>query len=545
MTHKYIDDYMTSIESGKVVAGKRIKKAMQYVKRILDDPNIYVDDKKTERAKEIIEKWFDMTLFPWQLFILACVHTYYKDTGNIVFKKFFIEMGRGNGKNGFISGLTFYLTSGAHGVRNYNVDIVANSEEQAFVSFNDIYDMLDGNWSHMKKGYSKTKLKILSKGTNSYVKANTSNSSTKDGKRSGCLIFDEVHEYETYDLIKVFTSGFGKVKHSREFYITTNGYVRGGVLDDELKLVDVILAGEGDDLRTLPLVYEIDEESDANDERNWEKANPSYPYLPNLQDEMKLHWAKAKYMPSQAIEFYTKRLNHPKQDNMALVASWDKILKTNQPIPYKKLEGADCIGGLDYAEVRDFCSCGILFRLDGKYYWHEHTFVNQQALKIESRRIKFPVEEMVERGLITIIHDASIRADTIADWFEEQVNKYNLKTVVMDSYRAKYLQDEFTERGIPFETIRKGPITHNQLHPIIESGFAEEKFIFGDNPTMRWYTNNVYLEKDKKGNVTYLKQEPQTRKTDGFFAFLHALSQYDQLDDAAPGTLPLPGVFNF
>ena len=47
--------------------------------------------------------------------------------------------------------------------------------------------------------------------------------------------------------------------------------------------------------------------------------------------------------------------------------------------------------------------------------------------------------------------------------------------------------------------------------------FANEDFIFGDNPTMRWYVNNCYQQLDAKGNTTYLKIEPQTRKTDGFF----------------------------
>ena len=78
---------------------------------------------------------------------------------------------------------------------------------------------------------------------------------------------------------------------------------------------------------------------------------------------------------------------------------------------------------------------------------------------------------------------------------------------------------------------RRGPITHAKLAPLVESIFAEETIVFGDNPTMRWYTNNVYTEKDKKGNITYLKIEPKTRKTDGFFAFIHALTKDDELKE--------------
>ena len=83
---------------------------------------------------------------------------------------------------------------------------------------------------------------IVNTRTNSYIKYNTLNAKTKDGKRSGCLIFDEIHEYESWDMIKVFISGFGKKKHSRTFYITTNGYVRGGVLDEMLDLAQRVLS---------------------------------------------------------------------------------------------------------------------------------------------------------------------------------------------------------------------------------------------------------------------------------------------------------------
>lgn len=86
----------------------------------------------------------------------------------------------------------------------------------------------------VKEIFYKSKEKIVNLKTKSYIKYNTSNAKTKDGKRTACLIFDEIHEYETWDLIKVFRSGFGKRKHSRTFYITTNGYVRGGVLDEQL-----------------------------------------------------------------------------------------------------------------------------------------------------------------------------------------------------------------------------------------------------------------------------------------------------------------------
>lgn len=95
------------------------------------------------------------------------------------------------------------------------------------------------------------------------------------------------------------------------------------------------------------------------------------------------------------------------------------------------------------------------------------------------------------------------------------------------------MESEFKERGLPLTQVRSGPITHAKVAPLIEQIFAEETLVFGDNPTMRWYVNNTYQEVDKKGNTTYLKIEPKTRKTDGFFALIHALTQDSELIEAS------------
>ena len=101
--------------------------------------------------------------------------------------------------------------------------------------------------------------------------------------------------------------------------------------------------------------------------------------------------------------------------------------------------------------------------------------------------------------------------------------KNNIINIACDDYRAKLIEKKFAEVGLPLKVVRSGPITHAKVAPLIESIFSEETVIFGDNMTMRWYINNTCQEIDKKGNITYKKIEPKTRKTDGFFGFIHAL----------------------
>ena len=530
--HPYIDAYMDKIRSREIPSSRELKLAMDYTEFKLSNPDVIIKTEMIEKATELTERYFEIKLLDWELFIFALIHCYYKSTEMVVFDEYLIMMGRGNGKNGFISPVAWYLTTHYHGVKGYNVDIIANNEEQAKTSFDDIHGVLEATWKKSKKFFYKTKQKIVNLKTNSYIKFNTSNAKTKDGKRSACLIFDEIHEYETYDTIKVFTSGFGKRKHSRVFYITTNGYVRGGVLDEQLELAEKVLNGEIKDLGLLPLIYKIDKKEEAENPKMWVKACPSLPYFPELQKEMNKDAIKMKYQPHKAIDFLTKRMNFPSQDNFVVVAPWEKILATNKPIPYKELEGLSCIGALDYARTTDFASVGLLFKYRGKRYFIEHTFVCHKALEIESRKIKFPVHEMANRGLISIVKKDAIGADDIAGWFLEQVPKYNIKTIAGDTFRVSLLKSRFSELGLPLQEVRSGPITHAKVAPLIENMFSEETLILGDNPTMRWYINNTCIEVDKKGNITYLKIEPKTRKTDGFFGLIHALTLDEELIEA-------------
>lgn len=522
--HPYIDSYMDTLRNGKIPASKDVFEALELVEFKLNNPDVIIRSEMIDKAVELIERYFEEKLIDWELFVVALIHCYYKSTDSLVFNEYLIVMGRGNGKNGFISRISWYFTTHYHGIKEYNIDIVANNEKQAKISFEDVYNMLEQTWAKSKKFFYKTKEIIVNLKTKSFIRFNTSNAGTKDGGRPGCLIFDEIHGYETFDTIKVFTSGFGKKKHSRTFYITTNGYVRGGVLDEQLRVAELVLKGERPKLKILPLIYRLDKKEEVENPDMWPKANPSLPYFPLLREKMEEEYEKMQDQPEIAIEFMTKRMNRPAQDMYAVVALWEKILATNKPIPYDELKGLKCIGAVDYALVNDFASVGLLFKHNGKRYFIEHTFVCHKALSSENRTIKFPIEEAVQKNLITIVKEDSIRAEIIANWFLEQAKTYHIQIIACDSFRASLLESEFKEKGLTLKQVRNGAITHAKVAPLVGAIFAEETLILGDNMTMRWYINNTYQEMDNKGNITYKKIEEKTRKTDGFFALIHALS---------------------
>lgn len=537
---KYIDDYMQAIRSGEIKASKELHQAMDYIDRKLAPPaDVRIDTEKTEKAIELIERYFEMTLLPWERFIIALVHCYYKKNDMVVFDEFFIMMGRGNGKNGFISGLAWYLTTKYHGVKGYNVDIIANSQDQAETSFNDIYTMLEDTWAKSKRFFYKSKEIIQNLNTRSYIKYNTSNARTKDGKRSACLIFDEEHEYENSKTIGVFQSGFGKRKHSRIFKITTNGYVRDGVLDEDLRLAKDVLDGTITNLGLCPLIYKIDSYDEGDNPEMWEKPCPSINYFPELRKQIEKESIEKNYKNQVRLDFYTKRMDWPLSGEETPVTEEENLQATNRPIP--DLIGKNCVASIDYAAINDFASANLHFKVGDVRYDINHSWLCLRSKDLN--RLKIPWEDWAERGWLTLVDEKEINPDLIADWIAEQAQKYNIKRLALDNNRyalvTRSLRNIGFDRDVYKNVVCVRPNDIMRTIPVIESAFTNQSFAWGDYPPLRWAVRNTKrMERGKKegtdtGNFYYAKIEAKSRKTDPWMAVVHGMCIEDVLDEDA------------
>lgn len=546
--HPFIDSYMDGCRNGDIIVNNDILLALDFIEYKINDSDVFIDCNKIDKAVELTEKYFEIKLFDWELFVFALIHCYYKSTDTVVFDEIMIEMGRGNGKNGFISPVAWYLTTHYHGVKSYNIDIIANGEDQAETSFNDIYEVLEKFWTKLKKFFYKTKEIIKNLKTGSYIKFNTSNAKTKDGKRSACLIFDEIHEYENYDIISVFTSGFGKRKHSRIFYITTNGHVRDGVLDDKLKLANEVLNGSITDIGFLPLLYHIDAEEEALDPNMWHKANPSLKYLPELQKVMNNEFKYMKYTPSVERDFYTKRMNWPKSNAEIAVTDWTNIKATNKLLP--ALFGWTCTVGIDYAKINDWASVNFHFKKGDLRYDINHSWLCLKSRDL--KRLKIPWQKWADLHYITLVDDVEIHPRLLCEYIAEMAQSYNIAKLALDNNRYALVASELKKIGFDandnknIKLVRPNDIY--KVQTVIDSCFTRQLFSWGDYPPLRWATNNTKLlsagkkEKTETGNYYYAKIEPKSRKTDPFMALVHSMVIEDEIPEDTGNYNDLPVI---
>lgn len=536
--NKYIDRWFEIVENQEIKTCEEQKQMVTWLKNKLNTEDIIINHEEIEKAIITKEKWFDYPLLDWEKFLDACEYgLYYKD-GSLVFNEFFIMGGRGFGKNGYISTEIFYQTTKQHGINNYDIDIIATSEDQAKTSFIDVHDMIEAK-PKLNKAYSITLEEIKNKTTKSSIKYNTSNSKTKDGRRPGHVFFDEIHAYEDYKNIDVHTSGGGKKKNFRVTYITTDGDIRDGVIDDYKKEAKDVFSGVIKNTRTLYFICKLDSEEEAKNPDNWIKANPSLNEFKDLMNTMLDEWQKAQTRRSKYHTFMTKRMNIPHQDETTVVAKWEDIVATNQAIP--ELKNQSCIGGLDYASVRDFCGVGLLFKKDGKKIWLTQTFINKNSPHLSLVK-KEVLEEADSKGEIVWINTPTIPPEIVANWFIEKMALYNIIAIAIDKVKANYFIEAFKKVGLTLRTtsnksgeivvVRSGEFTDTMVYGVLEDWFANHNLIFGDSTLMRWYVNNTAVEPRKNGNKAFIKIEQQSRKNDGFMALTHATSIQSELEEA-------------
>lgn len=522
---------------------KEQKMLGNFVKNVFKTENLSINHEQLSKYLGY-QKYFPYQLFEWEIFMFTLHNCVYREDGLLRFPEAFLYMGRGGGKNGYLSFEDFCLLTPVNGVKDYHIDIFANSEDQAKTSFTDVYNVMERNERKLQKFFKWNLEVITSKQTGSQLRFRTSNAKTKDGGRPGKVDFDEFHAYENYDVIRVAKTGLGKKEFPRSTIITTDGDVRDGPLDHMLARSKQILQGAIPDNGLLPFICKLDKKEEVNEERNWYKANPSLRYFPNLMDELRREYADYRMDNIGNAAFMTKRMNIPQGSMETEVTAWENIVACSRPAK----RGPDVwVAGMDFARTTDFVAV-VLFGLAGdEWVWQQHTWVCSQCKDLS--RIKFPIQDAVERGLITWVEDVEIPPELPAKWLSEQMAEKRVIGVAIDDYRFGIMKKAL--EGVGFVSGKDGNILQvkgrniMQIAPRLIAQLNRQQVAFGDDALMRWYINNTKQLLDTRGNITFGKIEPKTRKTDGFMAAVAAVTMVDRLELEQTNSAVGFGVFTF
>lgn len=552
----HLQEWIDIVENETYAVCKEQKLLVKHVKWCFENEEIYFDEYQFEKYLGLTKYFPYDEIFPWQKFVIG-LHdcTYWKDTGMPRWPDLFCMLGRGAGKDGTIALESVCLMSPYNGIKEYDVDICANNEEQAMRPVQDVIGAFEEPKyiKKLKRFFYWTKEQVKSLKTKSVMRGRTNSPKGKDGLRSGIVIFNEIHQYEDYKNINVFTTGLGKKKHPRRSYYTTNGDVREGPLDDLLETSEQILNGAEDDNGLLPFICRLDSKKEVHDEKNWSKANPSLPYLPDLLIETRKEYREWKANPRRLPAFMDKRMNLPENAEENSVTDYENVKATNVPLP--DLEGWGCTCGVDYTKLNDFASINLHFRDGDKRYDINHSWLCLKSKDIP--RLKCPWKEWADKGRLTLVDDVEIHPYILIEYIQEAMQKYEIKKLALDSFRFSLLAEPLRKLGFDMKANKNlvllRPSDIMQVVPVIDHYFTQHMFVWGDAPELRWATNNTKLirygrkigksDDADMGNYVYGKIEAKSRKNDPFMALAASVAVEDALPQENIEIPPDIGVY--
>lgn len=542
-------EYIELVESDSPRACPEQHALVAHIRKCFETEDLTVNLSQLEKYMGL-QKYFPFDLFPWQKFLIGLWDCTYTADGMPRWDTVFGMVARGAGKDGLIAYDSACSISPYCESARYDVDICANDEEQATRPVKDLLEVLESpKWeSKLNKHYYHTKELIQGRKNKGVMKGRTNNPKGRDGMRSGKIIFNEVHQYHTYDNIKVFITGQGKVKNPRAGYFTSNGHVNDGPLDDKLAQGRRILFENEPDNGFLPFICCLPSVDMVHDPENWHMANPSLQYLPALLKQTEKEYRDWKERPEENGDFLAKRMGLRAGFTEVSVTDYEKVLATNRELP--DLKGWTCTVGIDYAELSDWAAVNLHFRRGQMRFDINHAWVCAQSKTLP--RVKAPWKEWAKAGHLTVVQDVSIHPDLIAQYIAQAMRKYNVKMLAMDHHRWTLVSESLKKIGFDandksrVKLVRPSDIM--RVEPLIQECFDRQQFTWGDCPPLRWAVNNTKRVRSSRqagvdtGNFIYAKIEAKSRKTDPFMALVAAMTVEDVLGNGQPTRIPRMGA---
>lgn len=545
------EKYLEAIQKGKITACYKMKKLADIMlPRIRDGyKQWHFDIEAANRPVHFIENYccypsgklgrpFKLELFQKARMQLA--FGFVDDEGNRQFQEVLTVEGRKNGKTSETAGLELYALVGDRegAPQVYNV---ANSEDQAKLAYNAAIRIMNQS-KRIRKYAHKRAEDIYCKKNLGYIKPLTSQTRNLDGLDVHFGVIDELSAITNRDLYDLVKQGTGAREQPMLWIISTNGFVRGGIFDNQYDYARRWLEGEVDDDRFLPFIYELDDRDEWVNESAWIKANPGLGTIKKL-DYLRAQVNKALQDVSYRPTVLTKDFNLPENQATAWLNFEEAV--NEETFDPKAMGFRYGICGFDAADTVDLTSAQMLLMRPGdekiyemSMYWiPEDTIRNASESGDRKERDNVPYEQWIARGLLRTVPGNKVDKRVLIDWLQELKDEYDIYTYAVgfdpwhiDDTARRELEDFVgKQRAI---VVRQGPQTLSQPMKQIRADYKANRIVDNHNPINEWCRMNVTIKADVNGNIQpYKKDLNPSNRIDGFMAEIDAYTTLNNLMD--------------
>lgn len=542
LKNNYIQDkylkYAQDVVSGKQVAGKLIRLSCQRYLDLMNDTRYEFRPDKCERVLSFVSKLKHyqgkcagkpFVLEEWQKWIIYSIFGfYYRDSNERLVKKALLTVGRKNGKSFLIAAMALYMLI-ADGEPAAQVLNIANNTKQAHLLFEmqqKLVKCLDP-----KHKYTKTlRDSIQVPKTSSYSQVLSSDSSGHDGSSPSTYILDEVHEMKDSKLWDVMVSGTGFRVSPLGICISTSGFLLNGFLHNYRDVCIDILEHRKEDDEQFAAIYELDDEDDWKDEKNWVKANPN---LDVTVTRKYLEGQIRSAINDSALEVSVKTKNFNMWvSSKEIWISDDKIRKVMSPVNLDDYKDEDCFMGVDLSAVSDLTSTTIMFPPNPDREINPDKFVFKTIIYLPESELT----ENVNRYLYMIWKRENylkVTSGNVVDYdyiLKDQINindKNYVVNVAYDKWNATQWAINATEEGLPLTPYSQALGNFNGPTKTLERLIRTGMVVIDNNPIVRWAFSNVTLKLDQHENAKPTKaNNEKSKKIDPVISMIQSLGGY-------------------
>jgi len=531
----YIAEYNAKIQSGEIVASRRVKAVYARLaantdpKHCLTSQYIF-DEVRASRPIEFIERFCKHSKGEWagqnirlELFQKAYIQALFgfidKETGLRQYRESFFLVGRKNGKSTLLAGLALYMltSDGEGGAEVYST---ATKYAQARLLFDEAHNMIKQS-PDLSKHFRKRKQDLYYEPTMSKFQPLARNSDTLDGLNASFVIMDELHGVRDRNLYEVMRQSMAARRQPLLIMITTAGTVRECIFDDMYSHAAQAADGGITDEHFLPVLYELDDRAEWTNPAAWVKANPALCSIKKL-DDLTAKVERAKQNRNELSGVLCKEFNVRETVKTAWL-SFDDI-NNEETFTLSDFRGAYCIGGVDLSITTDLTCASLLFmkRGDDTKYITQMYFLPADRLQERVQHDKIPYDKWFERGLLRLCTGNSINYSDVTAWFSETVKEYELfpAWVYYDSYSARYFVEEMALQGFNMIRCIQGAKTLSLPMQMLGADLQAHRVIYNNNPILKWCLTNTGVQTDRNGNIVPIKNQSPRQRIDGTAALL-------------------------
>ena len=544
-------DYFGAVESGRIVACEKMQKTAAIV---LSDMTAKggrwrFNEKEAHRHVSFIETFCKLpagnlgapfTLEPFQRAQIAYVFGMVDEHGERKIQEVLEIEGRKNGKTSKAAAISIdLLVNDREGAPH--VYFAATKKDQADIGFNAAMRMI--RKSLMLKNEIRKRVSDLYFAQNmGIIKSLASNTGTLDGLDVSGAIIDELSAHRNRDVYDLIKQGMAARSKPLLWVITTNGFVRECIFDDQYRYAANWLDGKIDNERFIPFIYELDDKTEWTDEECWVKANPGIDTIKS-RDYLRGNVQKAKDDPAFLPTVLTKDFNM-KENASNLWLTWDEI---ENPMRYEfgDMGFVYGIGGIDAADSVDLSAACVLCMRPGddhiykrSMYWLPETVLDEQTTDGNRReRDIVPYGEWVRRGYMRTAPGNKVDKRVFLEWFQELQEEYGLyfSAIGYDPWHIDDTNKHNFEQWLGpgnFVSIRQGPYTLSQPMKSLKVDYKAHRIVDDMNPVDIWCRSNVAIKVDANANIQPDKGKGAIGRIDGFAAELDAycvlVDRYDE-----------------